>query len=429
MSIALIICLVVFVLIFILRMPIAVGMISIGAIYFIVKGGDLSLVTGQITYTLFTNFVIIAVPLFIFTANVMNTGKVTDMIFKFALAIFGRMRGALGLVNVMASLLFSSMTGSAIADAAGLGKIEIAAMKKANYDGGFACAITATSAVLGPIFPPSIPLVIYAMLSGTSVGALFLGGVIPAVLLAIALMIYVVIISHKLNYPRGEAVKFKAFVITSLKSIPALFTPVILLGGIYAGIMTPTEAGAVAGFYALLISVFAYRALGLKDFFQVVKGTINDVGTVSIMIGAAAVISYIVAREQVAVNIANWIIGISDNKYFFLLMVNVVFLILGCLIDTATLQLVFVPILIPVAQILGIDLIHFGVIVTFNMMIGLATPPFGMLLFITSGVSGTPLKPIIKEVVWPVIVMIIVLIILTYIPETVIYIPKFFGLL
>ena len=429
MNAALFVCLIIFILIFVLRIPIALGMIAAATGYFLIKGADLGIIINQVVNTYYTNYVIIAVPLFIFTANVMNTGKVTDMIFKFALSIFGRVKGALGLVNVMASLLFASMTGSAIADAAGLGKIEIAAMKEAKYDAGFSCAITATSAVLGPIFPPSIPLVIYAMLSDTSVGALFMGGMIPAILLAIALMVYVAIVSAKRNYPRGEMVSFKVFLITTLKSFPALFTPVILLGGIYAGVMTPTEAGATAGFYAILISIFVYRALGLNDFLKVVKDTIKDVGTVSIMIGAASIISYIVAREQIAVNLGNWIISISANKYFFLLLINVVILILGCFIDTNTIQLVFVPILIPVARTLGIDLVHFGVVVTFNMMIGLCTPPFGMLLFVVSGISDTSLKAIIKEIKWPVIAMIVVLMVLTYIPETVTFIPKFFGLL
>ena len=429
MNLALTVSLLVFVLIFILRMPIALGMIASAAAYLLVRGADLSLVINQIINTYYTNYVIIAVPLFIFTANVMNTGKVTDMIFKFANSLFGRFRGALGHVNVVASLIFAGMTGSAIADAAGLGKIEIAAMNEAKYEPPFSCTITAASAVLGPIFPPSIPFVIYAMLSGTSVGALFLGGMVPAILLAIALMVYVGIVSVQRNYPKGEKVLFKVFIITTLKSIPALLTPVILLMGIYTGVMTPTEAGAIAGLYAILISVFAYRALGLKDFFNLVRGTVKDVGATSIMIGAASIISYIVAREQIASNLGNWIISISSSKYFFLILTNVVILLLGCFIDTSTIQLIFVPILIPVAKILGIDLVHFGVVVTFNMMIGLCTPPFGMLLFITSGISGTPLKGIIKEIIWPVIAMLIVLVILTYAPQTVIFIPKYFGLM
>ncbi|MBZ4673675.1 MAG: dicarboxylate transporter, DctM subunit [Spirochaeta sp.] len=429
MSFPLFVTLLVFILIFFLRMPIAFGMLASAACYLLVKGADLSLVVNQVMNTYYTNYVIIAVPLFIFTANVMNTGKVTDMIFKFAGGITGRMRGALGHVNILASLIFSGMTGSAIADAAGLGKIEIEAMKDDGYDPEFSCAITAASATIGPIFPPSIPLVIYAMLSSTSVGALFMGGMVPAVLLSLFLMVYVAIVAKKRNYPRGERVVWKTFLTFTVRAIPALLTPIILLVGIYTGITTPTEAGAIAGLYAMIISIFAYRAMGFKDLMNVIRDTIKDVGSTSIMIGAAAIISYIVAREQLAANIGNWILGFTTNKYTFLFLVNVVILILGMFMDTSTIQLVFVPIMIPVASALGIDMIHFGLVVTFNMMVGLSTPPFGMLLFITSGISGTPLKGVMKEILWPLTVMLIVLVIITYFPEVTLFLPKATGLM
>lgn len=429
MSFPLIITLLVFVLIFFLRMPIALGMLAASACYILVKGADMSLVVNQVMNTYYTNYVIIAVPLFIFTANVMNSGKVTDMIFKFAGGMAGRMRGALGQVNIIASLIFSGMTGSAIADAAGLGKIEIEAMKEDGYDAEFSCAITAASATIGPIFPPSIPLVIYAMLSSTSVGALFMGGMIPAILLSLFLMVYVAIVAKRRNYPRGEKLVWKTFLLFTFKAIPALLTPIILLVGIYSGVMTPTEAGAIAGMYAMLVSVFAYRAMGWKDLLEVIRGTIKDVGATSIMIGAASIMSYIVAREQLATNIGNLILGFTANKYVFLFLVNIVILILGMFIDTSTIQLVFVPIMIPVARALGIDMIHFGLVVTFNMMVGLSTPPFGMLLFITSGISGTPLKGVMKEIIWPLTVMILVLIIITYFPEVTLFLPKLTGLI
>ena len=429
MSFSLLMTLIVFVLIFFLRMPIAIGMISSAVVYLLVKGADLSMVVNQVMNTFFTNYVIIAVPLFIFTANVMNTGKVTDMIYNFATSVMGRVRGALGHVNILGSLLFSGMTGSAIADAAGLGKIEIEAMRDAGYEVEFACAMTAASATSGPTFPPSIPLVIYAMLSSTSVGALFLSGVVPAVLLTIFLMIYVAIVSHIRNYPRGEKIVWKVFLKNTLSAIPALLTPVILLIGIYTGVMTPTEAGAIAGLYALLISFFAYRAMGIKDLLEVLKTTIKDIGSTSIMIGAATVISYIVAREQLAQNIGNWILSLTTSKYMFLFIVNVIILILGMFMDTSTIQLVFVPIMLPVARALGIDMIHFGVIVTYNMMVGLSTPPFGMLLFITSGITGTPLKDIVREIWWPLVVMLILLFIITYLPELSLFLPRAAGLL
>jgi len=410
-------------------MPIAPGLLAAGATYLLIKGADLSMVANQVISTLYTNYVIIAVPLFIFTANVMNRGKVSDLIFKFAKSLIGRVRGALGYVNVLDSVVFTGMTGSSIACAAALGKIEIKAMTEAGFEPEFACAVSASSAILGTIFPPSIPMIIYAMLSNTSVGALFMGGMVPGVILTIALMIYVGIISNKRNYPRGERLRFDVFVSQTIKSIPALLTPVILLVGIYTGVMTPTEAGAVAGFYAILITVIAYRAIGFKELFKIIADSLKDIGSISLMIGAASIISYIFAKEQIAVNLGKWIIGMTTTKWSFLLLTNVVLLILGLCLDTSIIQLIFIPILLPVATALGVDLIHFGVVVTFNCMIGLCTPPFGMLLFIVSGVSGTPLTKILKEIKYPIVALLIVLMILTYIPETVIFFPKLFGLM
>lgn len=427
MSVPLLITLIIFILIFVLKMPISLGMLAAGTFYLLSSGMKLTLIANQVMNQLYSNYVIIAVPLFIFTANIMNTGKITDMVFKFANALVGKRYGGLGHVNIVASVIFSGMTGSAIADASGLGKMEIAAMKEAGYDDGFSCAITAASATIGPIFPPSIPLVIYAMFSNTSVGDLFLAGTIPGLLIAVALGIYVTIISKKRKYPVGESMPLRNFVFFTLHSIPSLLTPVILLLGIYTGIMTPTEAGAIAGLYAIIVSILAYKSLDLKGFKDVVVNTVKDTGSVSLMVGAAAVISFIVAKEQIGVNLANVVLTLTHNKYLFLLIVNIAILILGMFIDTSTIQLVFVPILIPLAITLGIDLIHFGVMVTLNMMIGLSTPPFGMLLFITSGISNTPLKNIIKEIWMPIVAMLVVLVIVTYVPQIVLFLPQILG--
>ncbi|NLB82031.1 MAG: TRAP transporter large permease, partial [Clostridiaceae bacterium] len=342
MNLAVAVTMIIFVLIFLLRMPISIGMIAAGGAYFFINGTDMGSVANHVMNTYYSNYVIIAVPLFIFTANVMNSGKVTEMVFKFASGLSGGRRGALGHVNVLASLIFSGMTGSAIADASGLGKMEIDAMRKAGYDGGFSCAITAASATIGPIFPPSIPLVMYAMLSGASVGALFLGGMVPAFLICIALMIYVTIISKIRNYPSEEPIPFKQFLRFTLEAIPALLTPVILLSGIYTGIMTPTEAGAVAAIYVILVAFFIYKQMSLKDLLNIVKDTVKDSGSVSLMIGAASVISYIVAREQIAASLGELVLSMTSNPYIFLLVVNVIILILGMFIDTSTIQLVFV---------------------------------------------------------------------------------------
>lgn len=424
LSTALLIFLLIFVLIFVLRMPIPMGMMTACVFYFLVSGESPKMVAQQTLKTFYTNYTIIAVPLFIFAANVMNSGKVTEKVFGFAMGFVGRFKGGLGHVNVLASLVFSGMTGSAIADASGLGKMEIDAMRQEGYDDGFSCAITAASATIGPIFPPSIPMVIYSMLSGASVGALFMGGMMPGILLALALMVYIFFVAHKRNYPISEKVNLRAFLRYTINAIPAILTPVILLVGIYTGVMTPTEAGAVAGLYALIVAVFGYRVLKWDGFKQVLIDTVKATGTTSIMIGAATTISYIVAKEQVATTVATWLTGFTDNKYVFLLIVNVAILVLGMFIDTSVIQVVFIPILLPIAKAFGIDLVHFGLVVIFNMMIGLSTPPFGMLLFITSGISGTPLKDVIKEIWLPLLTMLLVLGIITYVPDVVLFLPR-----
>lgn len=426
MSFPLIVFLIVFVLIFLLRMPIPQGMMCACMCYFIAAGQPIKMVGQQTLKTFYTNYTIIAVPLFIFAANVMNSGKITDKIYDFALALVGRFKGGLGHVNVLGSLVFAGMTGSAIADASGLGKMEIEHMSSEGYEPEFACAMTAASAVLGPTFPPSIPMVIYAMYSGCSVGALFLGGIVPAILLTIAMMGYVVYISHKRDYPTSARPNLKVFLKSTFSAIPALLTPLILLAGIYTGIMTPTEAGAVAGFYALLVAYFVYRMLGWKDLKNILIETVKGVGTCSLMIGAAACINYIAAKEQISTMIATFITNTTSNPYMFLFIVNIAILILGMFIDTSVIQSVFVPLMIPIATSMGIDLLHFGLVCILNMMIGLCTPPFGMLLFITSGVSGTSLKKIIKEVMPLLLVMLIVLALITYVPDVVLCLPRWF---
>ncbi len=423
-SFALLVFFVIFILIFILRIPIPIGLMTACVFYFLIAGEPVKMVSQQTVKTFYTNFTIVAVPLFIFAANIMNSGKVTDKVFGFAKGFVGHVKGGLGHVNILASLVFSGMTGSAIADASGLGKMEIDAMRAEGYDDGFSCAVTAASATIGPIFPPSIPMVIYAMLAGVSVGGLFMGGMVPGVLLAAALMAYVAFVAHRRNYPKNERIKLRPFLRFTLTALPAIITPAILLIGIYAGVMTPTEAGAVAGFYALLISVFAYRVIGWRDFKEVLVNTVKSTGSVSLMIGAATCISYIIAKEHIATDLGNYILGITSNRYAFLFIINIALLLLGMFIDTSVILVIFIPIVLPIAQAYGIDLIHFGLIVCFNMMIGLSTPPFGMLLFITSGISGTPLKDVIREIWRPLIVMLVVLALITYFPDIVLFLPR-----
>ncbi len=407
-----------------LNVPLTYGMLSAGVFYLLISNADIGMIVDQVMGTMFTGYVLMAVPLFIFTANVMNSGKVTDAMFEFCKGLIGRRRGALAYVNILISLIFSGMTGSAIADASGIGLIEIKAMEKDGYDKPFSCALTAASATIGPIFPPSIPFVIYAMLSGASVGALFLGGMVPGVLIAIFLFIYSAFISRIRDYPRGTQYSFREFFGFTVKAFPALLTPVILLTGIYSGIVTPTEAGAIAGFYALIISVFAYRVLSFQDFLKTFRDTALQTGAITILTGAASVFSYIVARENMPAMIADYLTSITMNKYYILLFFNILFLLLGMFLDTSTLQFVFLPMVIPIVSAVGIDLVHFGVVICLNMMIGLSTPPFGFLLFITSGISKTPLKDIVVEILPMILVLLVVLFLITFIPDIVLFVPR-----
>lgn len=427
MSLGLLIIIAVFALTFLLRMPMAFGMLAGAIFYFLLGGDDIALAAEQVLSNLYSKYIILAVPLFVFTAKVMNVGKVTDRIFAFAGSVVGSLRGGIGHVNVMASIIFSGMTGSAVADASGLGIMEIDTMRKQGYDDGFSCAITAASATIGPIFPPSIPMVFYAMLSGASIGSLFLGGMIPGLLVGVALMVYISLIAGKRNFPRGRKHSLGEFWQHTLKALPALLTPVILLGGIYTGVTTATEAGAVAAFYGLLISFFVYRAVGLRSLFALLVDTVKTTGILAIIVGTAFSFSYIVAVEHIPEHIAGFLLGVTTNKYLLLLIINAMFLVLGMFIDTSTITLVFIPMVLPLVEQAGIDLVHFGVMIVLNNMIGLSTPPFGMLLFIVAGVSGTPLRTIIRESLPLVCVLLIVLALITYFPGIVLLLPGLFG--
>ena len=430
MNLPLIIFLLMFILTLLLRIPIAFGMIMSSIFYFTFATGPaatIGMTANQFLSNMNVSFILLAVPLFIFAANIMNTGAATELIFRFANTVVGRWKGGMGHVNVLASLIFSGMTGSAVADASGLGIMEIEAMRKSGYDDPFSCGITAASATIGPIFPPSIPMIFYSMLSGASVGALFMGGMLPGVLMAVFLMAYVAYISNRRNYPTGVSVGFRQFVRDTLYALPALLTPVILLGGIYTGVVTPTEAGALASLWALVISVVYYRSLDWKQLVEVLKSTAKMTGTVSIIVGAAYSFSYIIAIEHIPAAIGQVFLNITTNKYTFLFIVNVLFLVLGMFMDTMAIMLVFIPMVLPIVNQLGIDLVHFGVVIVLNMMIGLLTPPYGVLLFIVSGISKTPLKDIIVETLPMTCTLIVLLLLMTYVPEIVLFVPRMFG--
>ena len=410
---------------FIIRMPIAFSMMSAAIVYFLVSNPNrLNSVYTVITGNMIAGFTMLAAPLFVFMANVLNESEITDKMFNFCNGLLGRMKGGTAEVNVLLSLIFSGMTGSAIADASGIGVMEIQQMKKEGYDAEFSCAITAASATIGPIFPPSIPMVIYGMLSGASVGKLFIGGMVPGILLAALLAVYCFFISRKRNYPAGVIMTVREFLRATLVALPALLTVVLLLGGIYGGVCTPTEAGALASAYALLIGFLVYRSLGWEKLKVILKKTAANTATLALLTGTAYLFSFVVALEKVPATVATFVTGICPSKEIFLLVVNIVFLLLGCVLDVSCIQLVFVPMVLPLVNAFGIDLVHFGVIICLNMMIGLSTPPFGMLLFIVAGLGKTKIAGVIKEILPMVLIMIALLFLCTYVPSIVMFLPN-----
>ena len=410
-----------------IRVPIGYAMIGSGVLYLAVTGKDIGLAGEQILQGLYTNFVFLAVPLFIFAANIMNVTTVTDRLFDFCLVLVGRLRGGLAHVNVLTSLVFSGMSGSAVADAAGIGKLTIDMMVKDNrYTQGFSAAITAASAVIGPIFPPSIPLVLYAMVSNTSVGYLFLGGMVPGVLMAVLQMVGIAAIAKRRNFPIEAKIPLRDFPRITARAFPALMMPVVMLGGIYSGAFTPTEAAAVASLYALVLALF-YRTLSVPRLVTVLVETARSSSVVALIIAGAFVFNYIIAGERTADYLAAWLTSMQLTQWQFLLLVNVAFLVLGCFLDATVMLLVLVPLLLPTVKALGIDLVHFGVVIVVNMMIGLVTPPYGVLLFVISGLTGIKLREIIAEGWLWIGLMIAQLAAMTYIPGIVLWIPWMFG--
>ena len=408
--------------------PIAYSMIVAATVYLFMSGLDLGLASEQILQGLFNSFILLAVPLFIVAANIMNAGTISDRLLSFCVALVGRFRGGLGHVNVVASLIFSGMSGSAIADAAGIGKIIIEMMtKNGRYSPGFAAAITAASATIGPIIPPSIPMVMYSLVSDASIGYLFLGGIVPGLMMGAVLMAMITVLAHRRDMVVDDPVPLKRLPGLTFRAFPALLMPVILLTGIYGGVTTPTEAAAVAAFYALLLAALFYRALSLGSLYGIMLESARSSAAVGLVIGGALIFNFIVASENIPGAVAGALKGIELSPVAFLLMINLLFLLLGCILDATTILLIVVPLFIPACRELGIDLVHFGVVIVVNTMIGLITPPYGVLLFVINATTGIPLRDIIREILPFLSVLIAALLIMTLFPDLVLWLPRQFG--
>jgi tripartite ATP-independent transporter DctM subunit len=408
--------------------PISLSIIVGAVVYLAVKGQDLGLAAEQMIQGLYDSFVLLAVPLFIVAANIMNAGTISERLLKFCIAVVGRFKGGLGHVNVVASIIFSGMSGSAVADAAGIGKIIIEMMRSGNrYPPGYAAAITAAAATIGPIIPPSIPMVLYALVSDSSVGYLFLGGILPGLLIGAVLMALNAYQAHRRGFALEAVVPVHQLPRTAIAAFPVLLMPVILLYGIYGGVSTPTEAAAVAAAYALVLAALVYRALSWSELYQVFLSSARSSASVGLVIGGALILNYIVASENIPAQVAKAFVGLDTSPITFMIAVNVFLLLLGCLLDASTIILVIVPLFIPACRVLGIDLVYFGVITVVNCMIGLVTPPYGILLFVINATTGIPLRSIIREIWVFIAVLVLALLVMIVFPELVLWIPHRFG--
>jgi C4-dicarboxylate transporter, DctM subunit len=409
-------------------LPIGLSMLGASVLYLMVSGQDVGLAAEQILNGMTNSYTLLAIPLFILASELMNLGSLSDRLLEWCNALVGRFRGGMGHVNVVSSLIFSGMSGSAVADVVGVGKLTMDMMTKdGRYTKAYAGAITAATAVIGPIIPPSIPLVLYSLISDTSIGYLFAGGVVPGLVMTAVMMGLNAYLAHQRNFPVEPPVPWRKFFPITLNALPALMMPVVLLGGIYSGVMTPTEAAAVAALYTLVISVVLYRSVTPKGMYGALLNSGRQMTTIGLLIAGAMVFNYVVAKEEVPKDVQAWLAGYQLSKEGFLLLVNIILLILGCLMEGGTILLVIVPIFIPAAQALGIDMVHFGLVVTINLMIGLITPPYGLLLFVVASLGKMPIGPLIKEIFPWIGVLVAALMVMTYVPDTVLWLPRLLG--
>ena len=411
-----------------LGLPIGHAMIGGSVLYLLMTGLDMGTAAEQLLNGMYSSFVLLAIPLFILAAEFMTIGSITERLLSFCNALVGRFRGGLAHVNVVQSIIFAGMSGSALADAASSGKLMQRMMTQdGKYTASFAAALTAASSVIGPIIPPSIPMVIYALVSDTSIGYLFLGGVIPGLLIGIAQMAYISAVARRRNFPVEKPVPLRDIPRITRDAFPALMMPVILFGCLYSGITTPTEAAALAAFYALLVSAILYRGVTWRSVYGSLLTSARVTISISILIAAAMVFNYVITVENVPKTLAVMMKGYELTPFSFLLLANIILLVLGCFLEGTTILLVIVPVLLPTAQALGVDPVHFGVVAVVNIMIGLITPPYGLLLFMMVKIAEVSLKDLVREVMPFLGAMIVALALITFIPEIVLFLPRLMG--
>ena len=405
-----------------LGVPVGLAIVGASILYFIVEGLPELTVLQRMIGGL-DSFPILAVPFFILAGGLMNAVSVTDRIFAFALACVGWMRGGLGHVNVAASVIFSGMSGAAVADAGGMGSIEIKAMRNAGYDDGFAIGITAASSVIGPLIPPSLPMIFFGVVASESIGRLFMAGVLPGMLTALMLSVMIVFMARRRGYGRDRSFAWGVLVQSFRQAFLSLLTPVIIIGGIVTGMVTPTEAAIAAVFYTLFLGLCVYRNLTLRKLASVILETIETTGSVMFVVAAATVFAWILTANHLTEQLAALLLSITENKVAILLIINLILLVAGCFLETIAAITILVPVLLPIAAQFGISTEHFGVIVVFNLMIGLLTPPIGMVLFVLSRVARVPFERAVAGTLPFFVPLFVVLGLITFIPAISTWLP------
>ncbi|WP_240689012.1 TRAP transporter large permease [Ammoniphilus sp. YIM 78166] len=421
-----------FIILLALGAPIAF-VIGITGFIHLLSTGDFHLLQ-TMTQRMFSNvdsFTLLAIPFFILAGELMNSSGITTKLIDFSRSLIGYVRGGIGYVNVFVGVFLGAIVGSANAEAAIRGSMMVPEMEKDGYDRRFAAALTATSSIIGPVHPPSLIFIIYGVAASTSIGALFLAGIIPALLIAVAHIVVVFLYARK----KGAVLKkhpfptLKEFMVSFYQAIPALLIPFIILGGIYSGMFTPTESGAIACFVALFIGLFVYRTLKLSDLPRILSHTGIITASITFIIATSNILGWSLTIEQMPQKIAEAILSISNNPTVVLLLINILLLIVGMFMDITAAILILVPVLLPVVTTLGVDPVHFGLIITINLALGLITPPVGVVLFITSNVTKVPLQPLVRACLPFFICIIVTLLIVTYVPEISLYLPRVAGLL
>jgi tripartite ATP-independent transporter DctM subunit len=404
-------------------LPIFLTMGASSLIYLIANGEILLAIPQRLTASA-NSFPLLAAPFFMLTGMAMNTAGITKRIYDFAEGLAGRFRGGLAHVNVIGSVIFAGMSGSAVADAAGLGTIEIKAMTDEGYPLPFSAAVTAASATIGPIIPPSVPLLIYGVLADVSIGRLFVGGFIPGLLMAGALMVMIRGMAHRRGFGAHPAPTLGEFVKKTRKAFLSLMTPVILFGGMMVGIFTPTEAAFVAALYALVLGVFVYREIPWRGLPRLFLDTVETNAVVLMLVMTASLMGYVLARAQVPQQLGAWMLGTTRSPLMILLMINVFLLVVGCFMEALAALIILVPVFLPIVQSIGIDPVHFGVVMVLNLMIGTLTPPVGIVLFVVARVANLPFEVVTRETAPFLIPLFVVLGLITIFPPLVTWLPN-----